>query len=381
MFYRSSPPTRRSAHRVITSGLIHNDNQIGLQNRAMRNGKKRGTRASTIHDVAALAGVSSMTASRVVSGSVPVREALRQKVIAAVKELNYRPNMAARAARTGSVRIGIVLTNPKSSILGEFLLGAYGESTRLGVHLLVEPAIENPGKLDALRRLVRTGVDGVILPPPLGDSPAALTLLRKEKISPLAFATAEAHPSIPAVSIDDFKGASVMTQHLIDLGHRRIAFVQGGSLHSTAQRREAGFRATMENNGLSVRASWIAPGDFTFKSGFEAASKLLTLSPRPTAIFAANDDMAAGVIAIAHGMNLKLPAELSVAGFDDTPIAATLWPPLTTIHQPISTMAGTAVHTIAENVRRVRAGEPATFMHYRMDCSLITRASTSAPSA
>lgn len=347
----------------------------------MKNANKRAARAPTIHDVAARAGVSSMTASRVVSGSVPVREELRKKVLAAVKELNYRPNLAARAARSGSVRIGIVLTNPKSSILGEFLLGAYGESTRLGVHLHVEPAIEDPSKLDALRRLVRTGVDGVILPPPLGDSTAALTLLRKEGISALAFATAEAHPSVPAVSIDDIKGASVMTQHLIDLGHRRIAFVQGPSLHSTAQRREEGFRATMEKNGFPLRSSWVVPGDFTFKSGFEAAGKLLALTPRPTAIFAANDDMAAGVIAMAHGMNLKLPEELSVAGFDDTPLAATLWPPLTTIHQPIATMASTAVHASAENARRMRSGEPALLMHYRMDCSLVTRASTSAPAA
>lgn len=338
--------------------------------------KKRSNRASTIHDVAALAGVSSMTASRVVSGSVPVRDALREKVVAAIKELNYRPNVAARAARSGSARIGIVLTNPKSSILGEFLLGAYGESTRLGVQLLVEPAIENPGKLDALRRLIRSGIDGVILPPPLGDSTPALALLRKEKIAGLAFATAESHPSIPSVSIDDFRGASLATQHLIDLGHKRIAFVQGVALHSTAQRREAGFRATMERNGLPIRSGWVVAGDYTFKSGFEAARKLLALNPRPTAIFASNDDMAAGVIAVAHGMNMKLPDELSVAGFDDTPIAATLWPPLTTIHQPIATMASTAVHTITDHIRKSRSGESAGFVHHRMECSLITRAST-----
>src|SRR5688572_26667283 len=255
-------------------------------------GDKR-SRAPTIHDVAALAGVSSMTASRALSGSVPVREELRVKVLAAVKKLNYQPNMAARAARTGSVRIGIVLTNPKSSILGEFLLGAYGESTRSGVHLLVEPVIGIAAELEALKRVVRAGVDGVILPPPLGDSTPALTFLRKEKIAALAFATADARPSLPAVSIDDFKGASLMTQHLIDQGHRRIAFVQGGALHSTAQRREAGYRATMEKNGLTVRAGWLQPGDYTFKSGFEAGGKLLALNPRPTAIFAANDDMAA----------------------------------------------------------------------------------------
>ena len=347
----------------------------------MKIARGRASRAPTIHDVAARAGVSSMTASRVASGTAPVREALRRKVLAAIKELNYQPNLAARAARSGSVRIGIVLTNPKSSNLGEFLLGAYGESTRLGAHLLVEPAIEDAAKLDALRRLVRTGVDGLILPPPLGDSTAALTLLRRAGICALAFATAAAHPAVPAVSIDDFKGAGTMTQHLIDLGHRRIAFVQGRPLHSTARRREEGFRATMDKNGLAVRAAWMAPGDFTFKSGFEAAGKLLALSPRPTAIFAANDDMAAGVLAMAHGMNLNLTAELSVAGFDDTPLAATLWPPLTTIHQPIATMASTAVQAIAENVRRIRNGEPAALVHYRMDCSLMTRASTSPPSS
>jgi LacI family transcriptional regulator len=121
---------------------------------------KHPSRAATIHDVAKRAGVSSMTASRVVSGSVPVTQALRDKVTSAIKELNYRPNVAARAARSGSVRIGIVLTNPKSTILGEFLLGAYGEGTRLGVHLLVEPAIEQPARLDALKR-PRSGI-----PPP-----------------------------------------------------------------------------------------------------------------------------------------------------------------------------------------------------------------------
>jgi len=320
-----------------------------------------------------------MTASRVVSGSVPVRQVLRDKVMAAIKELNYRTNVAARAARAGSVRIGIVLTNPKSTILGEFLLGAYGEGTRIGVHLLVEPAIESPAKLDALRRLIRTGVDGVILPPPLSDSAAAIALLSKARISALAFATAETRPPIPSVSIDDFKGAAAMTQHLIDLGHRRIAFVQGRAEHSPAQRREAGFRATMEENGLPVRAPWVVPGDFTFKSGFEGARKLLNLSPRPTAIFAANDDMAAGVFALAHGMNLRLPEELSVGGFDDTPIAATLWPPLTTIHQPIASMARTAVSLMAEVVRRQRSGEPEVPVHHRMECSLIVRGSTAPP--
>jgi LacI family transcriptional regulator len=338
-------------------------------------------RAPTIHDVATLAGVSSMTASRVVSGSTPVRETLRKKVLAAIKELNYRPNVAARAARSGTVRIGIVLTNPKSTLLGEFLLGAYGESTRIGAHLLLEPAIEGPVKLDALRRLVRNGIDGVILPPPLGDSAAALAMLRKEDILALAFATAKPRSSISAVTIDDFSGAATMTQHLIDLGHRRIAFVQGRAEQTPAQRREAGYRATMERNGLSVRASWVTPGAFTFKSGLEAARKLLALSPRPTAIFAANDDMAAGVIALAHGMDLKLPSDLSVAGFDDSPIAATLWPPLTTIHQPISTMASTAVQTIADIVRQYRTDGQATPLHHRMECSLVERGSTAPPDA
>jgi LacI family transcriptional regulator len=346
----------------------------------MNTGKKKPrSRAPTIHDVASLAGVSSMTASRVVSGSVPVGEELRRKVYAAIKELNYRPNVAARAARSGSVRIGVVLTNPKSSNLGRFLLGAYGESTRLGVHMLVEPAIEDPTRLDALRRLVQTGIDGAILPPPLADFAPAHALLRKSRICIVAFATAEMNPQVAAVTIDDFKGASAMTQHLIDLGHKRIAFVCGNPSHSPALRRETGYRATMEKSNLPVRANWVAQGDFTFKSGFEAAQKLLSLSPRPTAIFAANDDMAAGVIAVAHGMNLRMPQELSVGGFDDTPLASTLWPPLTTIYQPISDMASTAVQTITEVVRRVRNGESPPHIHHRMECSLVARGSTSSP--
>jgi LacI family transcriptional regulator len=345
----------------------------------MKKTKRNVTRAPTIHDVAIRAGVSSMTASRVVSGSVPVTAELRDKVNAAIKELNYRPNFAARAARTGSVRIGIVLTNPKSTILGEFLLGAYGESTRLGVHLMVEPALERPVKLEALQRLIRTGIDGAILPPPLADSVPALSLLEKQGIAALSFATAEPRPRTPSVTIDDFRGAALMTQHLIDLGHRRIAFVQGIPEHSPSQRREEGFRATMEESGLQVRPTWIVPGDFTFKSGFEAGRKLLTSNPRPTAVFAANDDMAAGVIAAAHGMDVKLPAELSVAGFDDTPIAATLWPPLTTIHQPIGSMARTAVALVTDTVRRQKAGEDTAPVHHRLECSLIARGSTAAP--
>ena len=171
----------------------------------------------------------------------------------------------------------------------------------------------------------------------------------------------------------------MVTQYLIDLGHKRIGFVQGGALHSTAQQREAGYRATMEKNGLTVRNGWVQPGDYTFKSGFEAAAKLVALAPRPTAIFAANDDMAAGVIALAHGSNLKLPEQLSVVGFDDSPIAATLWPALTTIHQPIATMASTAVQIITDGIRKLRMGEAPTVTHYRMDCSLVTRASTAPP--
>lgn len=338
----------------------------------------RTTRKSavTIHDVARHAGVSPMTVSRVVNGT-KVREALRIKVTAAVKELNYVPNAAARAARSGSLRIGVLFSNPRSSNLGDFLMGAFQQSEREGSQLVIEPvAAHQP--IEAVRKLVEAGVDGIIMPPPLCDSLEALDIVWHAGIPALSFATADPRSHSSAVLIDDFEGARAMTRHLIELGHRDIAFIRGDPKHSPALRREEGFRAALAEAKLPLDPSRVVEGMFTYRSGLDAGQKLLEVEPgaRPTAIFASNDDMAAAIAAVALGMGIKIPAELSIAGFDDTPIASLLWPQLTTVHQPIRDMAGRAVEIIMESLRPRRGSKAQAPVHHVAPFQLMLRDST-----
>ena len=336
--------------------------------------------AVTVHDVARQAGVSSMTVSRVVNGT-KVREPLRLKVAAAIEELQYVPNLAARAARSGAFRIGVLFSNPRSSNLGDFLMGAFSQSGRDGSQLDIEPIAGHADPIDAVRTLLARGVDGMILPPPLCDSLEALNLLWQAKVPAVSFATADPRSHSSAVLIDDFEGARALTGHLIAHGHRDIAFVRGDPLHSPALRREEGFRVAMAQAGLPLNPSWLKQGDFSYRSGLEAGKALLDqpAKNRPTAIFASNDDMAAAVAAIALGMGIRIPAELSIAGFDDTPIASLLWPALTTVHQPIADMASTAVEIVTDTLRQRRAstnGELPAVRHQIASFELIERGSS-----
>ena len=343
-----------------------------------------GTRkaAVTVHDVARHAGVSSMTVSRVVNGT-KVREALREKVAAALKDLNYTPNLAARAARSGAFRIGVLFSNPRSSNLGDFLMGAFSQSGRDGSQLDIEPIAGHADPIDAVRALLGRGVDGMILPPPLCDSLEALDLLWQARVPAVSFATADPRSHSSAVLIDDFEGARTMAGHLIALGHRDIAFIRGDPRHSPALRREEGFRAAMAQAGLPLNPAWLVQGDFTYRSGLDAGKALLDgpARSRPTAIFASNDDMAAAVAAIALGQGIRIPADLSIAGFDDTPIASLLWPQLTTVHQPIAEMASAAVEIVADTLRQRRAsssGETPAIRHHVAPFELKARGSTGA---
>lgn len=333
--------------------------------------------AVTVHDVARRAGVSPMTVSRVANGT-KVREALRIKVQAAIEELNYVPNVAARAARSGSLRIGVLFTNPRSSNLGDFLMGAFEQSGREGCQLVIEPVAAHPNQIDSVRKLVGSRVDAIILPPPLCDSLEALDIVWQAGIPALSFATADPRSHSSAVLIDDFEGARAMTRHLISLGHRDIAFIRGDPKHSPALRREEGFRAAIAEAKLAFEPARILQGMFTYRSGLDVGRQLLDVDPkaRPTAIFASNDDMAAAVAAVALGMGIKIPAELSIAGFDDTPITSLMWPQLTTVRQPITDMASKAVEIIAESLRRRRGSTEQSVTHFVAPFELKLRDST-----
>ncbi|MFZ4878230.1 LacI family DNA-binding transcriptional regulator [Janthinobacterium sp. Mn2066] len=331
---------------------------------------------ATVHDVARMAGVSAMTVSRVINGRASVSALTRDKVEAAIAALRYRPNLAARAARTGTLRIGLLYSNPSAAFLSEFLVGAMDQCRQGGGQLLLERCDGLASQRTAIACLVEAGVDGILVPPPLCDSAEVLAQLNQMGVPAIAVATARPAPGVSAVRIDDYQGALAMTQYLIAQGHRDIGFIEGDPAHTPALLRRQAFEDAMRAAGLAVPPQRVAQGYFTYRSGLDAARELLNGSTRPTAIFASNDDMAAATLAVAHGMGLQVPQDLSVCGFDNTPVATTVWPELTTIHQPIADMARAAVQLVIDEIRQRRAGETATATHQLMEFTLMVRASS-----
>jgi LacI family transcriptional regulator len=173
--------------------------------------------------------------------------------------------------------------------------------------------------------------------------------------------------------MDDTRAAHEMTAHLIGLGHTDIGFIKGHPDHGASHLRYEGYVAAMTEHGHVVRADRVEQGWFSFRSGFEAAERLLTGEDRPTAVFASNDDMALGVMAVANRLRLEVPEVLSVAGFDDTPGARVVWPQLTTVRQPIQAMAAAAADLLLSGAARVEGEAPPSRL---LDFELVVREST-----
>jgi LacI family transcriptional regulator len=333
--------------------------------------------AATIYDVARVAGVSAMTVSRVINASPSVSPLTRDKVMAAIESLKYQVNVAARAARVGTLRVGLLYSNPSAAFLSSLLVGAMDQCSQSGAQLLLERCEGARSQRAAIDKLLANGADGILIPPPLCDSKSTIKQLDEIGVPTVAVATGRPMPGVPAVRIDDYEGALTMTRYLLSLGHTDIGFITGDPKHTPAQQRYQAFADAMEEAGHDVAPERVAQGMFTYRSGLEAARQLLGQATRPSAIFASNDDMAAAVIAVAHGMRLQVPQDLAVCGFDDTPVATTVWPELTTIHQPISDMARAAVDLLIEQIRRRRAGEPKLVHHKVLPFTLVTRESSS----
>lgn len=336
--------------------------------------------AVTIRDVARRAGVSSMTVSRVINGEKNVRAATREAVLTAVRQLNYQPNPLARSLAGGElIRIGLLYSNPSAAYLSEFLVGSLEQASRSNIQLTVEKCDAEGGEKAAAEKLVAMGMDGVILPPPLCDSETAVRVLAATQTPVVAVATGRPPPDACGVRIDDYEAARAMTRHIAGLGHRRIGFIKGHPNQTASRQRYEGYRAALEETGASVDPELVRQGYFTYRSGLEAAEQLLALAQPPTAVFASNDDMAAGVVAVAHRMRLDVPRDLTVCGFDDTALATTIWPELTTIRQPIAQMSREAVSLLTEEIRSRRAGETPKHPQAVLDFALIRRQSDGPP--
>jgi LacI family transcriptional regulator len=328
----------------------------------------------TIDDVAALAGVSIKTVSRVLNREPHVRPVMRDKVLSAVQTLNYKPNFAARAlAGSRAYLLGLYYDNPSPGYISGVQFGAMSACREAGYHLLVEQldgeSLGSLGLVEAMLSTVKT--DGLILSPPVCDRSELLDILDSRRIPYVRIAPAGQFDRGPYVYMDDQRAAYEVTVHLQKLGHRRIGFIKGHAEHSATPLRYRGFRQAMEDAGMDIHPQWVQSGNFSFRSGVGAAERLLNLSDRPTAIFASNDDMALGVMAVANRMQLTLPKELSVAGFDDSPIAQVVWPQLTTIRQPVEKMAFEAASMLINGPRQ--SGEAKGRL---LDFELVVRDST-----
>jgi LacI family transcriptional regulator, galactose operon repressor len=342
--------------------------------------RSRGT--VTIEDVAQAAGVSAMTVSRVINKEKNVRDKTRDRVQKAIKELNYSPNMAARSLAAGdATHIGLLYSNPSAAYLSQFLVGALDGARKNGIHLVIESCEgeDEVAQAQAARHIAAADVEGVVLPPPLSESVAILTELALSETPVVTVAMGKLYESALNVRIDDFAAAAEMTNYLINLGHRRIALIKGHPQQIASAERERGFRAAVNAAGLDPADIAVEQGFFTFRSGLEAAEKLLDRPNRPTAIFASNDDMAAAVVSVAHRRGLDVPRDLSVVGFDDTAPATTVWPELTTIRQPVGEMADAALDLLLAEVRSRRHGLPPAPAERVLDHELIVRESSGPP--
>lgn len=335
---------------------------------------------ATLDDVAALAEVSAKTVSRVVNAEPTVSEKTRERVRQAIELLDYKPNLNARMlAGERSYLIGLFYDNP-GAYLTDFHAGAADRCRESGYHLMLESwdrdSPQFTRQVSTLLRQMR--LDGVILLPPLSDDPLIRNTLREASMPVVRIAPRNQLTDSPSIGIDDYLAARRLTAHLLDLGHRRIGFILGKPGHGATEERYRGFTDEMRAHDMPVDVSLVETGNFVFADGVACAQRLLHVTSPPTAIFASNDDMAAAVISVAHKMGLRLPTQLSVVGFDDAPVATMIWPLLTTVRQPVTTMARLAAELIIENSPR-RRGWPSPLPHRTLDFDLIFRDSTTAP--
>ncbi len=328
---------------------------------------------ANIKDVAARAGVAVKTVSRVLNGHPYVSKEMRGRVESAMKDLDFRPSIAARIlSGAKSNQVALIYDNHSPYYMFQIQKGCWEYCHEKGIRLLAQPVdVDDPDVGEQVRGLIsETHVDGLILSSPVTDCAPVLRMLDTLDIPFVRISPGTNHALTSSVFMDDAQAADDMTTHLVNCGHRRIGFIKGHQNHMASEERLFGYRRALDRAGIAFEPELVGNGKFDFDSGVNVARQLLDMKRPPTAIFAANDDMAAGVLAVAHDRDIDVPAQLSVVGFDDTTLARTVWPPLTTIHQPMAELARTAVEIL------VTGGE---ITHRRLPHHLVERASVAPP--
>jgi LacI family transcriptional regulator len=311
---------------------------------------------ATINDVADLAGVSIKTVSRVMNNEPSVKKATLDKVNAAIAQLNYQPNAAARnLAGTRSYSIGYIYDNPNAYYVIDMQRGLLDACRKNGYELLIHPTnAKSAGIVQEVIELVQHArLAGLVLTPPFSEMPEIAEALEKIGVDFVRIISGSTpSPKLTnCVLVDDFTAAFKITNHLLELGHSDIAFLCGDEEHSSSGERLAGFKAALTKRGIQANPKFVVPGSYSFESGVKGAKHLLGLSQRPTAIFACNDEIAAGALFSARLSNVDIPTELSIVGFENSPFSRQTWPPLTTANQPNSTIAMQAAELLFKHAR------------------------------
>ena len=321
---------------------------------------------TTITDVAAHAGVSIKTVSRVINNVSSVKPQIRERVLKAIERLDYHPNPSARGlGGNRSYLLGLLYDVSCGYYATSVLAGFIQRSRAAKYQVVMEPCdYSAPSLAEEVKRSVRQSrVDGVILTPPLSDLKSVTGALEDLGIPFVRIAPGKHGDNHRSVCTNDRESCAAMTEQLAALGHQRIAFIVGNPDHVAVMDRYRGYVDGLLSCGLKLDKSLVAQGYNSYSSGVQCARKLLNASPgkRPTALFASNDEMAAGALAVAHSLGLGVPEDISVVGFDDAPLASQVWPALSTIRQPIGEMAAHAADLLlralageaSDNVRRV----------------------------
>ena len=316
---------------------------------------------ATINDVAKLSGVSIKTVSRVMNNEASVRQVTREKVQAAVKELNYQPNLAARnLAGTKSFTIAYVYDNPNAYYIIDMQEGILSACRQQGFELLINPCDSQQENIteDIINTIKHARVAGLVLTPPFSERPEFVKRITELDIKVVRIMSGDVAPDelSPCVMVNDRDAAQTITQHLIDLGHKKIAFIAGGAEHMSTIERYKGYRRALKANGIEFNKNLVIEGEYSFESGVNGAKKLMaeevSQDDLPTAIFSCNDEIAAGALFAARLMNIKIPEQLSIAGFENSPFSRQTWPKLTTANQPNKQIAHDAASLLISQIRK-----------------------------
>lgn len=332
---------------------------------------------ATINDVARIAGVSKKTVSRVINKSPQVREDTYRKVEKVIAELNYLPDPQARGLSfRRSFLFGLVFSSGNPSFIADIQDGVLDKARKEGFDLVVHPCdFQASDLLEDIQHFVRRlKLAGIILLPPLADNDAIAEMLRSEGCHYVRVLSAPRDNPANMVQSNDRDAVARVADHLIDLGHQNIAFIKGPDFSVAAQVRYTAFKDALARRNVKLLEQNIASGDHRFASGLTCTEMLLANNPRPTAIFASNDEMALGAIVAAIRNGIKIPEQLSIVGFDDVPHAAEIFPPLTTVNHNLRRMGQIA----AEKLTALCSDHPdqAAAITTSIELSLVCREST-----